>query len=74
MEVVDGMHTVQRQVGWSYVGRCWTIFRVRGDTLMTPDHSDIQVQSSGKNRAGIDRSSWKGRHFYCHVINGATTI
>ena len=30
------------------------------DILMTPDHTAIQVRSSGLGRAGIGRSFWKG--------------
>ena len=29
-------------------------------TLMTTDHTAIQVRSSGQDRAGLDWSSWKG--------------
>ena len=36
MEVVDGIHAGQSQGGWSHVGRCWSVSRVRGDdTLIT---------------------------------------
>ena len=52
--------------GWSHVGICRSTSRVREDTLMTSDHTAIQVCSSGYGRAGIGRSSWKalntGRH------------
>ena len=44
-KVVDGMHARQR--GCSHVGRCRNTFRVRGDTLMTPDHTAVKVRSSG---------------------------
>ena len=36
MEVVDGMHAGQGQGGWPHVGRCRSVFEVRGDTLITP--------------------------------------
>ena len=36
MEVVDGMHAGQSQVGWSHVKRCWSTSRVQSDKLMTP--------------------------------------
>ena len=32
---------------WSRIGRCQRTFRVRGDTLMRPDHTAVQVHSSG---------------------------
>ena len=44
--------------GWSHAGRCRSTCRVRGDTLMTPDH--IVVRSFGYGPAGIGRSSGKG--------------
>ena len=47
LEVVDGMHAGQSQGGWSHVGRCRIVSRVRGDTLMTHDHIAIQVCCSG---------------------------
>ena len=40
---------------------------MRGDTLMTPDHTAVQVCSSGYSLAGIGRSSWKGLSTGCHV-------
>ena len=43
--------------GSSYVGRCRSTSRVRGDTLMTPDHTAVQMRSYGLVRAGIGRSS-----------------
>ena len=43
MEVVDGMHAGQSQGGLVV---CQSTSRVRGDTLMTPDHTAIQVRSS----------------------------
>ena len=46
MEVVDGVHEGQSQGGWLHVGRCQSTSRVRGDTLMTPDHTAVQVRSS----------------------------
>ena len=39
MEVVDGRHVGPSQECWSHVGRCLSIFRVRGDTLMTTDNT-----------------------------------
>ena len=42
MELVFGMHA-----GQSHVERCQNTFRVRGDKLMIPDHTTIQVRSSG---------------------------
>ena len=45
--------------GWSHVGRCQSTCRVRGHTLMTPDHTTIQVRSSGYGRVGVGRFSWK---------------
>ena len=47
MEVVVGKHVGQSQGRLSHVGRCRSTSRVRGDTLMTPDHSAFQVRSSG---------------------------
>ena len=46
--------------GWSHVGRCRSIFRVRGDAPMTPDHTAVQVRRSGKGGAEIGQSPWKG--------------
>ena len=46
--------------GWLHVRRCRSTSRVQGDTLMTPDHTAVQVRSSGKGHDGIGRSSWKG--------------
>ena len=46
MEVVDGMHAGRSQGCWSHVVRCRSTSRVRGDTLMTLDHTAIQVSSS----------------------------
>ena len=54
------MHAEQNQGGGMNVGRCRCIYRVLGDTLMTHDHTAVQVSSSGYGRAGIGRSSWKG--------------
>ena len=51
MELVFGKYAGQR---------CQSTFRVRGDKLMIPDRTTIQVRSSGLGRAGIGRSSWKG--------------
>ena len=36
-----------KQGAWSHIARCRSTSRVRGDTLMTPDHTDIQVRSFG---------------------------
>ena len=46
MEVVDGMHEGQNQGGRSHVRRSWYTLSLRGDTLMTPDHTVVQVRSS----------------------------
>ena len=46
MAVVDGMHAGQSQGGWSRVWRCRSTFRVRGDTMMTPGHTVVQMHSS----------------------------
>ena len=66
MVVVDDMVRDKASGGWSHVGRCRSIPRVRGDTLMTPDRTALQLLCSGYGRAGIGRSSWKvlstGRH------------
>ena len=35
LEVEDGMHAERRQGGWSHVGRCRSISRVRGDALIS---------------------------------------
>ena len=56
MEVVDSMHAGQSLADCSYVGRCRRTSRVRGDTPITPDHTAIQVRSSGYGRAGIGQS------------------
>ena len=53
MEVVDSMHVGQSQGDWSYVGSCRSTFRIQGDTLMTPDHTAVQVCSSGYGRAKL---------------------
>ena len=39
MELVFGKH--------AHVERCQSTFRVRGDKLMIPDHTTIQVRSTG---------------------------
>ena len=44
------------KVGWSRVGRFWGTSRVRGDALMTPDHTAIAYLWVGSNR------NWPGRH------------
>ena len=41
MELVFGMHAGQSKE------KCHSTFRVRGDRLMIPDHTTIQVSSSG---------------------------
>ena len=46
MEMVDGMHAGQSQRDWVHVVRCQSISRLRGDTLMTSDHTAVQVHSS----------------------------
>ena len=46
--------------GWSYDGRCWSTYRVRGDTLVTSDHTAFHVHISLYGRDGIGRSSWEG--------------
>ena len=61
LEVVDDMHTKQNQVGRSHVGRCRSTYRVRGDTLMSPDHTAVQLRGSGLDQAEIGRSFLKGR-------------
>ena len=48
---------VMAMVGWmgagmelvlgKHAGQCQSTFRVRGDRLMIPDHTTIQVHSSG---------------------------
>ena len=47
MELTFGKHAGQSQGGYSHVERCHSTFRVRGDKLMIPDHTTIQVRSSG---------------------------
>ena len=47
MEVVDDMHAGQTQGDWLLVRGCRSISRVRGDEIMTPNHTTIQVRSSG---------------------------
>ena len=47
MEVVADKDARQSQGGRSHVRRCWSISGVSGDTLMTPDHTAVQVGSSG---------------------------
>ena len=53
MEVVDGMHVGQSRRSLSNVGRCRSTPRVPGDTLMTPDHTAIQVRRSGYGRPDL---------------------
>ena len=68
----DAMHAGQSQWVWSHIGRCRSISRVRGDTLMTPDHTTVLVHGSGQGRAGIGRSSLDGlstrRHERLQVV------
>ena len=45
MELVFGRHAGQSMS--KHVKRCQTTFRVRGDKLVIPDHTTIQVRSSG---------------------------
>ena len=45
MEVVDGSQAGQSW-GWSHVGRCRSISSERGDTVMTRDHTAIQLRGS----------------------------
>ena len=52
--------------GWTNVGRCRSISRVRGDKLMKTDHTAVQVRSSGLIRAGLGRSSCKGHNMGRH--------
>ena len=46
MEVVGGMLLGQIRGGWWYVGRCRSTSLVRGSTLMTPDHTALQMNGS----------------------------
>ena len=59
MEVVDGMHAGQSYGASSHVGRCWNTSRMRGDTVMIPDHISSHVRRTGEGRARIDRFSCK---------------
>ena len=45
-EVTGSMHAGQSHEDWSHVGRCRSIHRVRGDTLVTHDHTAVQVRIS----------------------------
>ena len=69
VEVVDGMHVGQNQVGWWHVWRCGSTSRVRGDTLMLPDNNAVQMRTSRYGRVGIDRSSWKGKTSWNTVLH-----
>ena len=42
------MHAGQSQGGWSNVGRCRSTYRLRGDILMTPDHTSSQYAALGR--------------------------
>ena len=66
-EVMDGMHAAQRHGCWPHVERCRCTFRMRGDTLITPVHSVVQVRISGQGRVRIGRSSRNGLNAGCHV-------
>ena len=68
MEAVDDMYAGQSLSGWSHVGRCRSISRVRGDTLMSPDHTDVLVRCSGEGRTGIGWSSGEGLSTGCHEM------
>ena len=50
MEVMDGMHAGQ---SWSHVGRFRSTSRVRGDTLITPDHIAVQVRALGSAKSEL---------------------
>ena len=50
MEVVNDMHAGQSQGGWSHVGTFWSTYQVRGDSLITPDYTDILDSSTGLGR------------------------
>ena len=62
MEVVDSMHAVR----WMHVGRCRGHPESEVKTLMTTNHTTVQVRSSGKGLSGICRSSWKGLNTGSH--------
>ena len=42
--VIDGMHAGQSQGSWPHARRNRSTSRVRGGTLMTPNHTAIQVR------------------------------
>ena len=44
----DGMNARQSHGGCSHAGKCRSSSRVRGDAVMTPDHTAVQVRSSGR--------------------------
>ena len=86
MEVEDGTHMGQSHRwrwwmarirdkamdgGWSHVGSCRGIYRVRGNTLISLDHTAVQVRAYGKGGDGICRSSWKGLNTGRHKANKA---
>ena len=60
MGLVLGTHAGQSQVVGRTSGDAGAFPECVGNTLITPDRTTIQVRSSGKGRAGIGRSSWKG--------------
>ena len=47
IEVVDDMHAGQSQGVGRMTVDARSISRVRGNTMMTPDHTTVQVRSSG---------------------------
>ena len=38
---------------WSHVWRCLSTSRARGDTLMTPDHTAVQVRRAESELVGV---------------------
>ena len=58
--VVNGMHASLGQGGWSHVERCRSIYRVRGDTLVTPDHTlsrCVALRSGEPELVGLPRKA-----------------
>ena len=45
--MVDGMHAGQIQGGWRHTRRCRSILGMRGETLLTPVQTAVQVRRSG---------------------------
>ena len=89
MVVVNGMHAGHSQGVWSRVGRCRSISRVRGDTLMTPDHTDVQMRCGrvkseiiGLPQNALTRDTTKRLQFVVHaaswlhvmVLHGHTAV